>query len=169
MSIDKISTFRNGTSTGVQLATTSATPAGLLRRKDAAKTANMSVRSLRRLEGTELHPVIDEKGQYWYDPAEVARVAVRDGGDDVQHRAEQRNEGDTAAATFALLRAGKTPTQIVEVLALPPDIVRRLCEQWAELEGGYFFTAAERRAFEHEIGEPVKSPARAIVFARYLI
>lgn len=50
----------------------------MLTRAGVAKRLGRSLATVRRMEGTDLHPDVDDRGIHRFDPAEVEEVARRD-------------------------------------------------------------------------------------------
>lgn len=55
-------------------------------------------------------------------------------------------DGGVAADVFTLLAEGVPPRDVVVRLRVPPEIVVRLCSQWAELGDGFFVSAEDAAA-----------------------
>ncbi len=132
---------RTGAST-TRTVTTSATlsgvtlPAGrLLRRAEAARSLQVSVSTLRRLD-SQLQPVTDDRGIHLYDPAklEEARATIRQ---TVTTRTTDPHgvDGDLAAGVFDVFEEGRGPIDAVRELRVHPDAAERLYAQWARMRG----------------------------------
>jgi hypothetical protein len=52
----------------------------MLTRSGVAKRIRKSLATVRRMEGNELHPEVDENGVHWFDEDEVDQVAKGRGG-----------------------------------------------------------------------------------------
>jgi len=111
-------------------------------RQAVAERLGISVASVRRMEGVELHPRVDAKGVHLFDPQEVEALAT----DRVATATTEPPTiaGEVAAAVFAALDEGESPARIVVALAVPPDVVRRLHAESKRL------AALERRLLEAE-------------------
>ena len=81
--------------------------------------------SVRRWEGSELHPIQDENLFHFFDPAEVATLAIRRGSG-----AATTSGGDLAAAAFELFSRGAGQREAVVALRQPPSVVRQLYTDW---------------------------------------
>jgi hypothetical protein len=89
-----------------------------LRRREAAQYIGVSESTLRRLEGTVLHPTV-ENGVHLLlalrlDDASGVRIA---------------------AAAFEAFDRKLGPVEVVKLLRIPPAAARELFHQWANLEG----------------------------------
>jgi hypothetical protein len=60
----------------------------MMTRTDVARRIGKSVATVRRLEGVELHPIVDEDGVHLFDEAEVERLANRLSGAPQSHERE---------------------------------------------------------------------------------
>jgi hypothetical protein len=76
-----------------------------------------------RLRG-ELHPKRDATGVWYYDPAEVIRVAA------VRGFHGRRTPGEIAAQAFRMFDQGGELKDIVMALQIPPEEARRLFREW---------------------------------------
>ena len=115
-----------------------------LTRKQVAGRLGVSETSVRRLEGTRLHPT--HRGRLvYFDEHEVERYATE--------RAPGRgsgNPGEIAANAFELFRAGKGFRDVVIELRQTPERVRQLYREYA-LGSDLLLPAAILRAIE-ELG-----------------
>lgn len=99
-----------------------------LTRREVAEQLGISVSSVRRLEGTTLHPVQDEHGVWRFDASTLDAVPARR-----QRRAVRRRRprpGEVAARVFRLLDERRSLRDIVVVTRQPPELVRTLYRQW---------------------------------------
>ena len=114
-------------------------------RGQVAEALGISVTSVRRMEGVELHPAIDERnGQRLVDPEAVRALAEKreatraasGAGGQADSSAERRSveAREIAATVFEELDAGVGLTEIVTRHRLPPTAVRELCGLWKELK-----------------------------------
>jgi DNA-binding transcriptional MerR regulator len=109
-----------------------------LTRDDVAKRLGVSISTVRRLEGTRLHPSIDDKSVRRFKASDVERLAK-----DLQ--AEQRSprnaqqavvrvaeipKGELAALVFERLEQRHSLSEIVIALRVPPEDVRDLYHTW---------------------------------------
>lgn len=145
------------------------TPRRMLTRGQVAKMLRRTETQVRRYDGSRLHPIevrVAGKRRLRYDPDEVA--VLRDQiarGDAERKRVREeasagwtREEGDAAAAVFERLRAKKELVEIVIELRLPPEVVRRLREQYRRT---FEDDDRERRAGEVARRERVESREHA--------
>jgi hypothetical protein len=105
----------------------------LLTRKQVAIRLQVSTSSVRRLEGTRLHPQQDERGVWWFDPSDVESLA--DEGSVRQRAASTRKHsnttaGEVAARIFVMFAEGKGLRDIVVTARQPPERVRALFREW---------------------------------------
>ncbi len=96
-------------------------------RKQVADRLRVSVATVRRLEGSALHPEKNEKGVWTFSAAEVARVAQ---SRSKKRRVKREDEGDVAARVFELLEEGFDLNDIVIAVRQPPQTVRALYAEW---------------------------------------
>jgi hypothetical protein len=114
-------------------------------RQAVAKRLGVSMATVRRLEGAQLHPAIGLDGVHRFDPAEVEAVAkTRPSKTQMVPSAASAPAapprppsspvtGEVAATVFADFDAGRTPGAVVVARQLPPDVVRRLHADWLDL------------------------------------
>lgn len=97
-------------------------------RSTVAAVLRVSVTTVRRWEGTLLHPTLSRDGTHLFDRTEVESlaqqrpVAPRD--------AVPVSPGEIAAAAFALFKKGVSPCEVVIELEQPPESIRKLHEEW---------------------------------------
>lgn len=111
---------------------------GQLTRGQVATRLNVSVSTVRRLEGERLHPTLDQDGVRWFDEKEVAALAaemINQGTKPVKTKAasgpsEQRSAGEIAGLVFERLEQRQSLAEIVIGLRVEPETVRSLYEQW---------------------------------------
>jgi hypothetical protein len=110
---------------------------GRLTRGQVAARLNVSVSTVRRLEGDRLHPTVDEGDVRWFDEKEVAALAaamVNDGKQVTKARPgappEQRPAGEIAALAFERFEQRQSLAEIVIGLRVEPEKVRALFDQW---------------------------------------
>lgn len=109
-----------------------------LTRDDVAKRLGVSISTVRRLEGTRLHPSIDDKSVRRFKASDVERLAK-------ELEAEQRSprnaqqavvraaevpKGELAALVFERLEQRHSLSEIVIALRVPPEDVRELYHTW---------------------------------------
>jgi hypothetical protein len=112
---------------------------GTISRKQAARSLGVSVATVRRMEGVDLHPNIVD-GVHAFDPVEVEDLARR--------RSESRNmkrngsstnreavsvSGEVAAVAFSLFASGRSTREVVVELHLHPVAVRDLHANWVAM------------------------------------
>jgi len=102
-------------------------PAGnaTLSRAEAAALLGMSVASIRRREGRDLHPVVGADGAHRFDPAEVEGLALRSGRTAAPPAAALQTADADGAARLTVLEqrleqvVGALNALAIRVLALP--------------------------------------------------
>jgi len=109
-----------------------------LTRDDVARRLDLSVSTVRRLEGTRLHPLIDDKGVRRFKASDVERLAKelqaeRRSPRNAQQavaRAAEMPPGELAALVFERLEQRHSLSEIVIALRVPPEDVRELYHAW---------------------------------------
>jgi hypothetical protein len=101
-------------------------------RAEVADAMDVSVSTVRRMEGRLLHPIIGGDGARHFDPAEVLRVIA----ERAKQSSSELNEGERDARVFDLLAEGKGLRDIVIALRLPVEVVARLVSLWGPAERG---------------------------------
>jgi hypothetical protein len=109
------------------------TPAGSppFTRSAVAAVLQVSLTTIRRWEGTLLHPVKGADGIHLFDPTEVQDLASRR-----PTPASAKNsiaEGEVAAAAFALFKKKTSPRDVVIELEQSPAVIQKLHEEWERL------------------------------------
>lgn len=113
-----------------------------LTRGQVATRLGISVSTVRRLEGTRLHPTIDSDDVRWFDGKEVASLAAelanatsskRKGtrGTRSVEATPARSQGEIAALVFERFEQRQSLAEIVVGLRVPPETVRSLFDQWS--------------------------------------
>lgn len=109
-----------------------------LTRDAVAKRLGVSVSTVRRFEGTRLHPVITDKGVRMFTPESVERLAAALAAEQNTPRAMQKAamravelpRGELAALVFERLEQRHSLAEIVIALRVPPEEVRELYHAW---------------------------------------
>ena len=109
-----------------------------LTRDDVAKRLEVSISTVRRLEGTRLHPLIDDKGVRRFKASDVERLAKEMQAEQRSPRNAQRAvvraaempKGELAALVFERLEQRHSLSEIVIALRVPPEDVRELYHSW---------------------------------------
>jgi DNA-binding transcriptional MerR regulator len=109
-----------------------------LTRDDVAKRLGVSVSTVRRLEGSRLHPLITDKGVRRFKPADVEQLAAilaaeqntPRNAEKAAVRAVELTKGELAALVFERLEQRHSLAEIVIALRVPPDDVRELYHTW---------------------------------------
>jgi len=103
-------------------------PPGKLTRASAAERLGVSISTLRRLEGIDIHPTTGPGGVRLFDPADVDALAQKR-----KPRPEVSPGGELAAQVFALFQSGAEPVDVVVHLKLDPERVASLHRTWCEM------------------------------------
>jgi hypothetical protein len=93
----------------------------------------VSISTIRRLEGTRLHPEIGPGSTRLFDPAEVAAVAAslaRSIPPAQEPKPAAITRGELAARIFERFEHRYSLSEIVIELRVSPDLVRELYHQW---------------------------------------
>jgi len=101
-------------------------PTAPLTRTAASKILGVSVATVRRWEGTKLHPTVDQFGRHVFERAEVTELAQTK----ARTVAKRRTDGKLAAKVFTMFEDGEELPAIVIALEIEPRIVRELYEEW---------------------------------------
>jgi hypothetical protein len=112
--------------------------AKLLSRAQVAERIGASVATVRRYEGTLLHPHVDKDGTHRFDPAEVTALAASranqalDRGTirNAKPAPDARTRGELAALVFERFEQRQSHAEIVIGLRVEPEVVRELFDQW---------------------------------------
>jgi DNA-binding transcriptional MerR regulator len=111
---------------------------GALTRDDVAKRLDISISTVRRLEGTRLHPAIDSKSVRRFKASDVERLAREleaeqrspRNAQQAVVRAAEMPKGELAARVFERLEQRHSLSEIVIALRVPPEDVRELYHTW---------------------------------------
>lgn len=109
-----------------------------LSRAQVAERIGASVPTVRRYEGTLLHPHKDEQGVHWFDPKEVTALAASRANQalargKIRNAAEvrePRTSGELAALVFERFEQRHSQAEIVIGLRVEPETVRELFDQY---------------------------------------
>lgn len=109
-----------------------------LTRDDVAKRLGVSISTVRRLEGTRLHPSIDDKSVRRFKASDVERLAKEleaeqrspRNAQQAVVRAAEMPKGELAALVFERLEQRHSLSEIVIALRVPPEDVRELYHTW---------------------------------------
>jgi hypothetical protein len=112
-------------------------PSGRLRRTEVARRLGISLTTLRRMEGTRLHPATGPDGVRFFDEAEVEAAVVTFQGIRARRAATLKpSDGEIAAAAFELFDGGTSLVEVVKQLQVAPDRLGALHRAWASLRRG---------------------------------
>lgn len=103
-----------------------------LTRSQVAEYLGVSVSTVRRMEGSELHPTIDARGVHRFDPEEVIKAAesVRRPASPPRPASEPLSPGELAAEVFERFERRYSLSEIVRDLRIQPRKVRTLYHEW---------------------------------------
>ena len=111
-----------------------------LTRAAAARALGVSITTIRRREGRQLHPVIGSNMVRYFDPQEIARQPPRRAQGS---KVAKRSLGDLAAECFKAFALGLDLREIVTTLKVEPGLVQNLFADWQRND-----LAARQRAEE---------------------
>jgi hypothetical protein len=98
-----------------------------LTRQQVANRLRVSIATVRRMEGRELHPQKNDKGVWTFDASEVMRLAE---SRVTTRKIRKNDEGEIAARVFELFDSGCDLPEIVYTLRQPPRVIRDLYSEW---------------------------------------
>jgi hypothetical protein len=98
-----------------------------LTRQQVANRLRVSIATVRRMEGRELHPQKNDKGVWTFDASEVMRLAE---SRVTKRKIRKNDEGEIAARVFELFESGCELPEIVYTLRQPPRVIRDLYSEW---------------------------------------
>lgn len=112
-----------------------------LTRGQVANRLGLSISTVRRFEGSRLHPTIDSDDVRWFDEREVASLAAElaNGTTKMAGRAMKtspasnvvaHSPGELAALVFERFEQRQSLAEIVIGLRVTPDFVRAMFDQW---------------------------------------
>jgi hypothetical protein len=105
----------------------------LLTRSQVAHALGLSLSTVRRMEGSELRPIVGPRGVRYFEETEIQAVFVRVRRTRVP--GDERAEGALAAAAFELFRSGADVVAVVKALREPPEKIEALFQHWRRLRG----------------------------------
>jgi len=122
-------------------------------RGEVAERLGVSISTVRRYEGTQLHPTVDEHGVRWFTQVEVTTFAAKlanERGDKASHMAgvtsgaPKRSAGELAALAFERFEQRQSLAEIVIGLRIEPSVVRALFDEWClGLTAGHLQSASD--------------------------
>ncbi len=109
-----------------------------LSRAEVADRLGVSVATVRRYEGSKLHPTVDNSGAHWFSPKEVTALAASRANQALDRGAirnatpapEARTRGEIAALVFERFEQRQSHAEIVIGLRVEPEVVGELFEQY---------------------------------------
>jgi hypothetical protein len=134
-----------------------------LTRRQAARRLGLSMSTVRRMEGGELHPIVDERGVRYFEATEIQAVFVR-----VRRTRKldsERADGALAAAAFALFQAGADVVAVVKELREAPERIEALFDHWKRLRCTILLDADSQRALANHLNAVALPDENAILSA----
>lgn len=125
-----------------------AVPNGSLTRSKVARRLGVSVTTLRRMEGTLLHPQTGEGGVRMFDADEVEAAVIRVRR---RERPEEPETGAVAAEVFTLFDDGVHPVDVIKKLLLAPNVVESLHTRWTRMQGHLVIPVEIRLQLESDL------------------
>ena len=135
----------------------------LLKRPAVANLLGVSESTVRRREGANLTPIV-ENGVHYYLEEEVLSLTTRrtllvkhpgptrpvELRHPIRHGnfAPENDDGERAAKVFDLLDEGVSPIAIVRRLRMSPDAVEALHAQWVRMNDGFLVSGAVKAELE---------------------
>jgi predicted transcriptional regulator len=107
-----------------------------LTRAEVAVLLGVSIASVRRLQGRDLHPQRSEQGFYLFDPGEVESVRSR--RPPAPEPRECHDAGELAAEAFKLFRDGVDQRDVLIALKRSPQEIEGLYAAWERMGGAHF-------------------------------
>ncbi len=148
----------------LSVVTTKDPSATRLTRAQVAARLDVSISTVRRFEGSRLHPHVDRGDVRWFDPKEVAAIATelanepraerrRNATSAAARATPQHSPGELAARVFERFEQRQSLAEIVIGVRVEPDTVRALFEQWCLglTEGQLQMAREPRMARESEV------------------
>jgi hypothetical protein len=117
-----------------------------LLRSEVAAILRVSVATVRRMEGRNLHPQRSEEGFYLFDPGEVETARAQ--RPPAPEPREFRDPGELAAEAFKLLRDGVNIRDRVIALPRPPTEIETLYADWERMGNGLVISPRVRSQLE---------------------
>jgi hypothetical protein len=108
-----------------------------LTRAQVASRLGVSVSTVRRFEGSRLHPTLGDNEVRWFDEREVAALAAELANEprsSVTSNAtapEPRSHGELAALAFERFEQRQSLAEVVIGLRITPQLVRELFDEWS--------------------------------------
>ena len=102
-----------------------------LTRTEVAAILRVSIATVRRLDGRDLHPQRSEEGFYLFNPSEVEAARAR--RPPPPEPRDCRDPGELAAEAFKLLRDGVDVRDLVIALRRPPGEIEALFADWERM------------------------------------
>ena len=109
-----------------------------LSRADAAARLGVSVATIRRYEGSRLHPTVDSSGAHWFSAKEVTALAASRANQALDRgqirntppAPDARTRGEIAALVFERFEQRQSHAEIVIGLRVEPELVGELFDQY---------------------------------------
>jgi hypothetical protein len=114
-----------------------------LTRAEAAQALGVSTSTVRRLEGSRLHPKVDAEGRHVFDFEEVRAL-----GPNGARSRLGTSAGEMAARACELFRDGKNAIDVIITLRQPFEIVLHWQRSYVEAAGSLFVPESLARAIK---------------------
>lgn len=110
-----------------------------LSRGQVAERIGASVATVRRYEGNELSPQVDEHGVHWFDVKQVTALASKRANEALVRgrirnvpaaKPEERTKGEIAALVFERFEQRQSQAEIVIGVRVEPEVVHQLFDDW---------------------------------------
>ncbi len=134
-----------------------------LTRRQVARRLGLSLSTVRRMEGAQLHPIVNERGVRYFEATEIQAVFIR-----VRRSRKPESEnadGTLAAAAFTLFQSGADVVAVVKELRESPQSIEALFEHWKRLRGTVLLDAESLRALANHLTVAALPDENAIVAA----
>lgn len=135
---------------------------GYLTRRQVARRLGLSLSTVRRMEGGELTPIIDERGVRYFEATEIQAVFIR-----VRRRKpnSEHADGTLAAAAFRLFQSGADVVAVVKELREAPERIEALFAHWARLRGTILLDAESLRVLANRLNSSLLTDENALLSA----
>lgn len=134
-----------------------------LTRRQVARRLGLSLSTVRRMEGGELKPIIDERGVRYFEATEIQAVFVRVRR--MRRPDNERADGTLAAAAFTLFQSGADVVAVVKELREAPERIEALFDHWKRLRGTIVLDAESLRALANHLNASTLTDEKSILSA----
>jgi transcriptional regulator with XRE-family HTH domain len=138
-------------------------PGRRLTRRQVAQRLGLSLSTVRRMEGGELKPIIDERGVRYFEATEIQAVFVRVRRTRKPER--ERADGTLAAAAFELFQRGADVVAVVKELREAPEKIETLLGHWKRLRGAVLLDVKSLASIESDLNADALTDENALLSA----